>query len=151
MSNAVIEVTVLAGRDPRRARCHAIRRTVFIVEQSVPESIEVDGQDLDCTHFLATADGVDVGAARMRLLELDGRPVAKAERVAVLSMSRTQGIGRALMHALEASARAAGAVEVRLGAQLTASRFYRRLDYQPYGPRYHEAGIAHQMMRKLLH
>lgn len=150
MSEPAVEVTVLDGSDPRRSRCHAIRHTVFIVEQSVPESIEVDGRDAGCTHFLATVTGVDVGTARMRLFDSDGRRVAKAERVAVLAEHRANGVGRALMAALEAAARDIGAVEVRLGAQITASRFYRRLEYQPLGPRYHEAGIEHQMMRKPL-
>ena len=151
MSEPAVEVTVLSGSDPRRSRCHVIRHTVFIVEQSVPESIEVDGRDASSTHFLATVAGVDVGTARMRLIDSNGRRVAKAERVAVLAEYRAHGVGRALMDALEAAARNIGAVEVQLGAQMTASRFYRRLDYLPLGPRYHEAGIEHQMMRKALY
>ncbi len=42
------------------ARCQVIRRTVFTLGQGVPVSIEVDGRDPSCTHFLAVLDGADL-------------------------------------------------------------------------------------------
>lgn len=43
------------------ATCLALRRVVFIEEQSVPEVEEVDGLDGEALHILAVADGRAVG------------------------------------------------------------------------------------------
>lgn len=148
MTSLRVRVRALPPTDPGLARCHALRREVFIEEQRVPAEIEVDGRDSDCVHFLATdGDGCDVGAARLRVT---GEGVAKAERVAVRASARGLGVGRALMRSLEAEAQAAGHDAVVLGAQAGAIAFYRRLGYSPLGPRFMEADIEHQMMRLLL-
>lgn len=128
------------------ARCQAIRRTVFTLGQGVPASIEVDGRDPDCTHFLATLSGADVGAARMRRVG----DAAKAERVAVLDDMRGAGIGRALMDALEAAARSEGLSRVKLSAQSDVVVFYVRLGYTAYGEEFVEADILHRWMEKAL-
>lgn len=127
-------------------RCQAIRRTVFTLGQGVPVTIEVDGRDPGCTHFLAIRDGVDVGAARMRVVE----DAAKAERVAVLADLRGAGVGRALMDALEAAARRQGLSRVKLSAQSDVVVFYERLGYTAYGEEFVEADILHRWMKKPL-
>ncbi len=129
-------------------RCLAIRRRVFIEEQKVPEHLELDALDGECTHFLAmTADGEAIGTARLRVTE-DGR--AKAQRVAVSKEHRGRGVGALLMRALEDRARSMGLREVILGAQLSARSFYLGLGYVPFGEEFPEAGIRHVMMRKKL-
>jgi predicted GNAT family N-acyltransferase len=128
------------------ARCQAIRRVVFTLGQGVPVSIEVDGRDPDCTHFLAIQAGVDVGAARMRIVG----DAAKAERVAVLSTQRGGGIGRALMDALESRAVADGLARVKLSAQSDVVVFYERLGYTASGEEFIEADIPHRWMEKSL-
>jgi predicted GNAT family N-acyltransferase len=125
--------------------CLGLRRQVFIDEQGVPEEEEVDGLDPLCAHFLAEHGGRPVGTARLWETP-DGR--AKAQRVAVLRDWRGQGVGAALMAALEAEARARGHAAVVLGAQLEAVPFYERLGYAPYGEVFLDAGIAHRMMRR---
>lgn len=125
----------------------AIRRQVFIVEQAVPEDLEVDGLDPECTHLLARDGAVAVGTARMRTY---GPGVAKAERVAVLEAWRGRGLGHLLMDALEAEAGATGHAEVVLYAQVQVVPFYRARGYAAEGPEFEEAGIAHQRMRKAL-
>lgn len=127
--------------------CLELRRVVFIEEQGVPAGEEVDGLDPVCTHFLARLDGRPVGTARLWLTP-DGR--AKAQRVAVLQSLRGQGVGAALMAALEAEARGLGYADVVLGAQLTAVPFYLRLGYVPEGAVFLDAGIPHRTMRRAL-
>ena len=126
--------------------CHALRRVVFVEGQGVPAEREVDGLDPQSTHFLAVLDGRPVGTARMR--EVDG--CAKAERVAVLGELRGEGIGRALMDALEEEARRRGLSAVVLGAQDHAVPFYDRLGYRREGDWFEDAGIPHMHMRKSL-
>ena len=102
-----------------------IRRVVFIDAQGVPEDLEVDGLDSECTHFLAWESGAPVGTARMRVLG----SAAKAERVAVLPGSAGQGFGRRLMDALEREAAASGLARVELHSQEQVIPFYEELGY----------------------
>jgi len=139
-------IEIHQAHDADRAHCHAIRRVVFIEGQGVPASLEVDGRDDEAVHFLARVDGVPVGTARARVL---GDRV-KAERVAVLSSHQGLGLGRRLMDALEAWARAEGLSAVTLHAQAPVIPFYQHLGYAGQGPRFTEAGLEHLAMHKPL-
>ena len=47
------------------ATCRALRRIVFIEEQSVPEADEIDDLDHVAIHLLATDQGTPIGSARL--------------------------------------------------------------------------------------
>lgn len=126
--------------------CHHIRRVVFVEGQGVPESLEIDGLDDQCVHFLARSDERPIGTARLRFVE----GVAKAERVAVLEEHRGAGIGAAVMAAIEETARARGYGELLLHAQQAVIPFYRGLGYREEGELFEEAAIVHRAMRKRL-
>ena len=128
------------------AQCMEIRRRVFIEGQGVAEDIEMDGLDGESAHFVAFADDSAVGTARLR--EVEGQ--AKAERVAVLEERRGSGIGRELMRAVEAEARARGFDELVLHAQEAVVEFYRKLGYRSTGELFYEADIPHRPMAKEL-
>lgn len=134
----------------RRARkdelpdCLLVRQAVFIEEQAVPESIEIDGLDEQAVHFIAREGEMVVGTARLRAIA--GQTKGKAERVAVLSRFRGRGIGGRLMDVLEAEARELGLERVILHAQISALEFYLARGYIEEGPRFDEAGIVHQEM-----
>lgn len=132
-----------AEGDDDIAACLALRRIVFIEEQGVSEDLEVDGLDSACMHVLAARDGVPIATARVRILE----NVAKIQRVCVLPMHRGKGIGAAVMRFILTEVAAAPSVRTaRLGAQIDALDFYRKLGFTPVGPEYWEAGIRHQDM-----
>ncbi len=124
--------------------CLALRRAVFVEEQGVPEDVDADGRDPECTQFLAWVYGVPIGTARLRVV--DG--VAKGERLAVLEDFRGHGAGRILMDVLEANARAAGLRTVLVHAQEAVVPFYEKLGYAVCGEPFLEAGIPHRAMRK---
>ena len=71
----------------------AIRHKVFIVEQNVPQHVEVDQFEESAKYLLATLDGQFVGTARWRKTTKG----IKLERFAVLQEKRTYGVGRALV------------------------------------------------------
>jgi predicted GNAT family N-acyltransferase len=140
-------VTIACQPGAAPAEAVAIRRRVFVEEQGVPEADELDGKDAERTHFLARdAAGRAIGCACLR--PYGG--VHKVERVAVLPESRGSGLGRALMDAVEAHAREIGAHDLVLHAQAAVVTFYARQGWQNVGPRFLEAGIEHQKMRKRL-
>ena len=125
------------------ATCRALRRIVFIQEQSVPESDEIDDLDDIAIHLLAWDQGVAIGSAR---LLVDGE-TGKIGRVCVLAPHRGRGIGADLIRAAVAClADMPGITRVKLGAQTHALGFYARLGFTAYGPLYLDAGIEHQDM-----
>jgi len=140
------ELSVRDARSDELADCLAIRRSVFIEGQSVPEQLEVDGRDAEALHFIARRGRTAIATARLRVLGGD----AKAERVAVLSAERGRGLGRLLMQVLEERAHQRGLTRVVLSAQEAVVGFYEQLGYCTEGERFEEAGIPHVKMWKRL-
>ncbi|MFJ6484868.1 GNAT family N-acetyltransferase [Streptomyces sp. NPDC091682] len=152
---AVVEVRVAASEEDLKS-CFAVRAEVFVVEQSVPESIEYDAYDADAVHVLAVGgDGVPLGTGRLlhgdAALAKTGDPaVGSLGRLAVTRSARGLGVGVALVRAIEAEAARRGLTAVDLGAQTHALGFYERLGYVAYGPEFQDAGIPHRAMRRPL-
>ncbi len=121
----------------------ALRHEVFVIGQNVPAELELDELDPVCDHAVATVDGQVVGTGRLL-------PEGVIGRMAVTETRRGQGIGAAVLRALEVRAGARGHQAVELHAQLHAARFYDRAGYQRVSEVYPEAGIEHVTMRKPL-
>jgi len=139
-------------RSPEQmAEALAIRRAVFIQEQGVPESEEIDEHDGDpavvtsAMHVLAYLERRAVGTGRL-LLSYPAGANAHIGRVAGLAERRRGGIGRALMRALEGEARERRFAGITLAAQLHAIPFYERLGYTARGDVFLDAGIEHRWM-----
>ena len=127
--------------------CQALRRTVFIEEQNVPEADEVDGRDAGAVHLLATVDGRAVGTARLLVSGDSG----KIGRVCVLAEMRGKGIGARLIEAAVREFAANPAIgKVKLSAQISALPFYERLGFTAEGEDYLDAGIVHRDMFRML-
>lgn len=127
--------------------CQALRRTVFIEEQNVPEADEVDGRDAGAVHLLATVDGRAVGTARLLVSGDSG----KIGRVCVLAEMRGKGIGARLIEAAVREFAANPAIgKVKLSAQINALPFYERLGFTAEGDEYLDAGIVHRDMFRTL-
>jgi len=142
----MIEVRLaLAAKDVQQ--CLRLRWTVFVEEQGVRPSDELDGHDkTDAVHALASLDGVPCGAGRFILV---APGVAKIERMAVIDDVRGQGVGRALLEFLEAEARRRGATKLTLHAQVRARGFYEQAGYSASGGNFDDGtGIPHVSMEK---
>lgn len=136
-------IRVIEIRDPvAMEQAWALRRRVFIVEQHVPEALEMDSEDATATHVLALDGDLAIGCGRMMA---HGDHV-KIGRMAVLGERRGEGIGRRVLEALMELARERGFRRAILHAQLTAERFYLKQGYIPHGEVFAEAGIAHRLM-----
>lgn len=135
----IIEIAEAAHME----RAFAIRREVFCDEQGVSREEEFDGRDGDCRHYLASAVGETVGAARLR--DAGGGEV-KIERVAVLEPHRGNGFGTALMRRTIADAESSGARIIAIHAQCHAETFYENLGFVTEGGVFEEAGIPHVRM-----
>lgn len=139
MNNSNVVVREATWSDDRDALCK-IRLKVFVQEQSVPQSLELDGLDATAVHFLALIKNEPVGTSRLL-------PSGQIGRMAVLSPYRNQGIGGKLLHATIARAQELGYTNIFLYAQLSAADFYISHGFQTYGAQFEEADILHQAMR----
>jgi predicted GNAT family N-acyltransferase len=113
-----------------------VRYNVFVVEQSVPSEIEMDGKDSDCIHFLALKKSKPIGAARLQ-------KYGKIERVSVLREYRSKGIGTAIMKRVIETAKNLNVEKVYLHSQMDSKIFYQRLGFIELGQIFFEANIPH--------
>ena len=119
----------------------ALRHDVFVVEQKIPLELERDPADADATHAVVVNRLGQVLATGRYLSQGDGS--VKVGRMAVQHFMRGTGVGREVLRALMAHARAAGFERVVLHAQSSAEGFYRRLGFAVVGQPFEEAGIPH--------
>ena len=121
----------------------AIRYAVFVDEQKVPESIEIDDRDPHCVHVLAFNDGEPIGTGRIDLAKS-----GKVGRVAVVASRREEGVGTALMEYVHGVATDNALKKVWCNAQISAVSFYERLGYRVTSEPFDEAGIEHVRMER---
>jgi len=142
----MIEVR-LARSEKELGQCLRLRWTVFVEEQGVRPSEELDGHDRGgAVHALAVLDGVPCGAGRVIF---PAPHVAKIERMAVALEARGKGVGRALLAFLESEALRRGAAKLTLWAQVRARAFYEKAGYAAAGAEFDDGtGIPHVAMEK---
>lgn len=127
-----------------RAALHGVRETVFVLEQHVPQDMEIDDDDPRSAHVLArTGDGAPIGAGRLA-------PGGRIGRMAVLSAWRGRGVGSMLLGTLIDMARARRMASVCLHAQHDAIPFYLQHGFASEGEAFEEAGIQHVTMCRAL-
>ncbi len=130
--------------DELREDAKRVRLAVFVREQGIDPSLELDERDAACVHAVAYGTGSEpIGTGRLL-------PDAQVGRMAVLPARRGMGVGVTLLRALMAVARDRGDREITLHAQTSAIGFYLREGFVCVGPRYEEAGILHQTMSRPL-
>jgi predicted GNAT family N-acyltransferase len=127
-------------------QCLRLRWTVFVEEQGVRPSLELDGHDkTDAVHALALVDGVPCGAGRLIFI---APGVARIQRMAVIDDARGSGVGKALLAFLEDEARRRGATRLTLWAQVQARAFYEKAGYTASGAVQDGTAIPHVSMEK---
>ena len=122
----------------------AVRCAVFVDEQGVPESLELDDHDFGSHHVLVCDRASNpIGAGRIK-------PDGQIGRMAVLKAWRGQGVGSAILASLLEHARTQGHMRVYLLAQASAVSFYVQSGFEARGAAFEAAGIQHQCMEKSL-
>ncbi|MER1955774.1 MAG: GNAT family N-acetyltransferase [Solibacillus sp.] len=137
----------LVTTDEDRERAFALRKEVFVKEQGVPLSLELDEHDATAIHFIVN-DGEDtIATARLREIE---PKIGKVERVCVLSSYRGKRLGVLIMKTVEQYAKSIDFKTLKLNAQSYAVPFYEKLDYVVTSPEFMDADIPHRAMEKEL-
>lgn len=118
-----------------------IRKKVFIKEQNVPEELEWDDFDDECTHVLVTdKNHSPIACGRMKA---DGH----IGRMAVLKVYRKTGIGAAILISLLNTAKQKKLSRVYLHAQTSAISFYEKQGFKTYSEEFMDANIPHKSMQ----
>lgn len=125
-----------------------VREEVFVQEQNIPVALEWDEADPGALHAVVY-NALGQAIATARLLE-HAPQIAKIGRMAVKRVLRGSHLGRDLLHALMAAARARGDNEVVLHAQCSAKGFYEKAGFTPRGKTFDEVDIPHIEMFKRL-
>ncbi|SKA06887.1 Predicted N-acyltransferase, GNAT family [Pilibacter termitis] len=126
-----------------------IRYHVFVEEQKVPSSMEIDKDEAYCVHFVLYSD-TNIPLGTVRFLPNEEEKTVILQRLAVLAEHRKKGYGALLIQAVEEFAKELHFPEITLHAQLHAFEFYQKLGYVPFGEEFEEAGIRHISMKKAI-
>lgn len=138
----------IASTKQDREICFHLRHEVFVVEQDVPEDMELDEHDeTDAVHFLGYAGTHAVAAARIVMIEYS----AKIGRMVVVKNARGNNFGVEMMQVMiDYAKKTPDCGEVVLDAQIQATAFYERLGFTARGNEFMDAGITHiHMVRQL--
>ncbi len=120
----------------------AIRRSVFVKEQGVPEELEID-HEKESHHFLALYEQLPAATGRYRLK----KGFTKFERIATLKPFRGKGIARVLMQSMQSDClKRYPEYLPMMHAQISVISFYLKLGWIALGNIFQEANIDHQLM-----
>lgn len=141
IGDLVVEV---ADWNQDKAELIKLRGIVFVEEQNVPVSLEIDGMDPDCRHVKAVMDDQTIGTARLL-------PNGYIGRMCVLKEFRSQGVGTKMLACLIQQAffdqtTSAPMDEVTLNSQSSAIAFYEANGFVICSEEFMEANIVHQKM-----
>lgn len=121
----------------------AIRKKVFVEEQKVPSSLEVDEMENRCMYATLYIDKNPAATARYFPTEDNGVHI---QRVAVLKEFRKQGLASFLLKDIFKKVKK-DYQYIILGAQDQAQEFYKKLGLRVVSDQYLDAGILHHDMR----
>lgn len=140
------EVKIAASEQEREA-AFTVRKKVFVEEQGVPLTLEIDDYDQTSSHFVVYDGSKAIAAGRIRST---AEIVGKVERVCVLKEYRGQHLGVLIMNSLEEHAKKTGIHKILLNAQSYAVPFYEKLGYVVTSPEFMDANIPHRAMVKVI-
>ena len=135
----------LVTTDEDRERAFALRKEVFVKEQGVPLTLELDEHDATAIHFIVNDGNDTIATARLREIE---PKIGKVERVCVLSSYRGKRLGVLIMETVEQYASSIDFQKLKLNAQSYAVPFYEKLGYVVTSPEFMDADIPHRAMEK---
>ncbi len=115
-----------------------LRTRVFVEEQNVSATVEMDGRDADCQHVKAIIDGVIIGTGRLL-------PNGFIGRMCVLKEYRNRKIGTMMLENLVQQASDNGHHKV-LNAQSYIIPFYQKYGFRIDSDKFIEADIPHRRM-----
>ncbi len=137
----------ITSTEQEREDAFFVRKKVFVEEQGVPLTLELDEFDNTADHFVVYTENSPIGAGRIRETH---HGIGKVERVCVLPEYRGKNLGKLVMQALEDHAVTKNFQKVILNAQSYSIPFYEKLGYVTTSPEFMDADIPHRAMEKTI-
>jgi len=132
-------IALAASWNEDRDELIQLRTRVFVEEQKVPSSLEMDGRDAESAHVKALIDDVIIGTGRLL-------PNGFIGRMCVLREYRNRGIGTMMLKNLVQQAAERGHQNVSLNSQSYVIPFYQNFGFATDSEEFIEAGILHRRM-----
>lgn len=123
-----------------------IRQRVFVDEQGF--KTEFDEIDKTAAHLVVFDGDTPVATCRIFKGEVEG--VYNLGRLAVIKEYRGKGLGAFLVNEAERFCKENGGKCIVLHAQVRASGFYKKVDFQPFGEIFCDEDCPHISMKKYL-
>ncbi|MGF1911401.1 GNAT family N-acetyltransferase [Vibrio kasasachensis] len=108
-------------------KAQAIRYQVFMIEQKIPEELEIDGFDETSTHALVIEQGKAVATARLTIKDDNSSVLA---RVAVIEPYRGMGIASKMVKSLMEYAKNAGVSSIKIHAHGYLQNYYEKFGFE---------------------
>jgi len=132
-------IVLTASWDEDQEELIQLRTRVFVEEQKVPASLEMDGRDAESAHVKALIDDAIVGTGRLL-------PNGFIGRMCVFREHRNRGIGTMMLKNLVQQAVERGHQKVSLNSQSCVIPFYQKFGFATDCEEFIEAGILHRRM-----
>ena len=129
--------------DEEREQAFRVRNEVFVKEQGLFESSDLDEFDSDALHIIAKLEKRVVGTVRVYQ---EGPELWMGGRLAVLKEYRTGNVGSGLVKEAVRSVKSKGASCFLAFIQWKNVRYFKRLGWKPVGPMLLRHGVFHQKM-----
>ncbi len=104
-----------------------LRKEIFIQEQGIPESLEVDGKDEGCIIAVVKNSAMEVVATGRLYITSDSR--AEISRIGVKKEFRNNGLALKVINTLHNQARKNGIKTVHINPHAHLEMFYSNLGY----------------------
>ena len=119
---------IIVGNTPEIiSKAQLIRHQVFVLEQRIPQELDLDGLDTTSSHALVTDGGSLVATAR---LSVDDGGHAVMARVAVVKEYRGSGIASKVIDTLMSHARQSGVVSIEIHAHEHLRSYYQTFGFE---------------------
>ena len=125
----------------------ALRKKVFVEEQSIAPEIEHDGYDPKAIHLFISDNKKIISCVRLyskNIAEL------RLGRLCTIPEYRKKGYGKILMEAGVSFAKKEGFTKIAISAQSYLKNYYENFGFKVIGDTYQEAGIDHIAMELTL-
>lgn len=139
---------VLVKSTEELEQCLEIRKAVFVKENKIDESEEIDEFDRlgeACNHFLILEEGRAVGTLR---LVCQDNETARLQRFCFYKNERGKGYGSAALKELESFCRKRGVRKITANAKYSSLGFYLKNGYIAEGLPFYEVGVKHVKILK---
>jgi predicted GNAT family N-acyltransferase len=109
------------------SQAQSIRHQVFVVEQNIPQELDLDGLDETSSHVLVMNEDALVATAR---LSMDDNGDAVMARVAVVKEYRGSGVASKVVEALMSHARQIGGRSIEIHAHEYLRKYYEKFGFE---------------------